>query len=199
MSPTIRTVVIPVSDLEAAKAVYTALLDAPHTDEAYYVGYDVNGFEVGLAPDDPAGGPVAYADVEDLDATRASLLALVRPSAVPHVKSRPRCGSACSPTPTATRSAYAAGSGSWRGPPPSREGELNDAASSPQADGEAERRAVPDDIGQDEDRRYVPPGQSRASDLTPRRRFAPARASRPPITRARVERALGKPGAARSL
>jgi predicted enzyme related to lactoylglutathione lyase len=75
MSPTIRTLVIPVSDLEAAKAVYTALLDAPHTDEAYYVGYDVNGFEVGLAPDDPASGPVAYADVEDLDATRASLLA----------------------------------------------------------------------------------------------------------------------------
>ena len=57
MSPTIRTLVIPVSDLEAAKAVYTALLDAPHTDQAYYVGYDVDGFEVGLAPDDPAGGP----------------------------------------------------------------------------------------------------------------------------------------------
>jgi len=75
MSPTIRTLVIPVSDLEAAKAVYTALLDAPHTDEAYYVGYDVDGFEVGLAPDDAAGGPVAYADVEDLDAARASLLA----------------------------------------------------------------------------------------------------------------------------
>ena len=71
----IKTVLHPVSDLEAAKAVYTALLDAPHTDEAYYVGYDVDGFEVGLAPDDPAGGPVAYADVEDLDAARASLLA----------------------------------------------------------------------------------------------------------------------------
>ena len=75
MTATIRSLVIPVSDLEAAKAVYTALLDAPHTDEAYYVGYDVDGFEVGLAPDDPAGGPVAYADVEDLDAARASLLA----------------------------------------------------------------------------------------------------------------------------
>ena len=57
MSPTIRTLVIQVSDPEAAKAVYTALLDAPHTDEAYYVGYDVDGFEVGLAPDAPAGGP----------------------------------------------------------------------------------------------------------------------------------------------
>jgi extradiol dioxygenase family protein len=31
MSPTIRSLVIPVSDLDAAKAVYTALLGAPHT------------------------------------------------------------------------------------------------------------------------------------------------------------------------
>lgn len=75
MSPTIRTLVIPVSDLAAAKAVYTALLGDPHTDEAYYVGYDVDGFELGLNPGDGAGGPVAYADVEDLDATHATLLA----------------------------------------------------------------------------------------------------------------------------
>jgi predicted enzyme related to lactoylglutathione lyase len=75
MSPTIRSLVIPVSDLDTAKAVYTALLGAPHTDQPYYVGYNVDGFEVSLAPGDVAGGPVAYADVEDLDATRATLLA----------------------------------------------------------------------------------------------------------------------------
>jgi predicted enzyme related to lactoylglutathione lyase len=76
MSPTIRSLVIPVSDLDAAKAVYTALLGAPHTDQPYYVGYNVDGFEVALNPgDDGSGGPVAYADVEDLDATRATLLA----------------------------------------------------------------------------------------------------------------------------
>ena len=75
MSPTIRSLVIPVSDLDAAKAVYTALLGAPHTDQPYYVGYDVDGFEVSLTPGDAAGGPVAYADVDDLDATRATLLA----------------------------------------------------------------------------------------------------------------------------
>jgi predicted enzyme related to lactoylglutathione lyase len=75
MGPTIRSLVIPVSDPDAAKAVYTALLGAPHTDQPYYVGYNVDGFEVGLAPGDVAGGPVAYADVEDLDATRATLLA----------------------------------------------------------------------------------------------------------------------------
>ena len=75
MSPKIRSLVIPVSDLDAAKAVYTALLGTPHTDQPYYVGYNVDGFEVGLAPGEAAGGPVAYADVEDLDATRATLLA----------------------------------------------------------------------------------------------------------------------------
>ena len=75
MSPAIRSLVIPVSDLGAAKAVYTALLGTPHTDESYYVGYNVDGFEVALAPGDVSGGPVAFADVDDLDATRETLLA----------------------------------------------------------------------------------------------------------------------------
>lgn len=75
MSPTISSLVIPVSDLDATKAVYTALLGSPHTDEAYYVGYNVNGFEVALNPAGAGGGPVAYADVDDLDATRETLLA----------------------------------------------------------------------------------------------------------------------------
>jgi predicted enzyme related to lactoylglutathione lyase len=76
MSATIRSLVVPVSDLDASKAIYTALFGAPHTDQPYYVGYSVDGFEVSLAPQgDLGGGPVAYADVEDLDAVRAGLLA----------------------------------------------------------------------------------------------------------------------------
>jgi predicted enzyme related to lactoylglutathione lyase len=74
MSSNIRSLVIPVSDINAAKSVYTTLLGEPHTDQSYYVGYNVDGFEVALAPGDVSGGPVAYADVEDLDATRATLL-----------------------------------------------------------------------------------------------------------------------------
>jgi predicted enzyme related to lactoylglutathione lyase len=76
VSPTIRSLVIPVSDLDAAKAVYSALLGAPHTDGSYYVGYNVDGFEVGLNPAGGGGGPVAFADVEDLDAARETLLAV---------------------------------------------------------------------------------------------------------------------------
>lgn len=77
----IRSVVVPVSDLDAAKQVYAALLGAPHTDQPYYVGFDVDGFEVSLAPTRGArgtggvDGPVAYVDVDDLDAARATLLA----------------------------------------------------------------------------------------------------------------------------
>jgi predicted enzyme related to lactoylglutathione lyase len=74
MSPTIRSLVVPVSDLDAAKPIYTALFGAPHTDQPYYVGYNVDGFEVSLAPGEETGGPVAYADVDDLDGTRTTLL-----------------------------------------------------------------------------------------------------------------------------
>jgi catechol 2,3-dioxygenase-like lactoylglutathione lyase family enzyme len=74
MSHAIRSLVVPVSDLNAAKAVYTALLGNPHTDESYYVGYNVDGFEVALAPGDVSGGPVTNVDVDDLDATRTTLL-----------------------------------------------------------------------------------------------------------------------------
>jgi predicted enzyme related to lactoylglutathione lyase len=75
MSPTIRSLVVPVTDLEAAKSVYGALYGTPHTDQPYYVGYNVDGFEVALAPGGNAGGPVTYADVDDLDAAREALLA----------------------------------------------------------------------------------------------------------------------------
>ncbi|MEY9863216.1 putative enzyme related to lactoylglutathione lyase [Catenulispora sp. EB89] len=74
MTTAIRSQVIPVSDLEAAKALYTALFGAPHTDTPYYVGYNVDGFEVALAPGNVQGGPVAYVDVDDLDGTRETLL-----------------------------------------------------------------------------------------------------------------------------
>jgi predicted enzyme related to lactoylglutathione lyase len=83
MSPRISSLVVPVSDLDAAKAVYGALLGTPHTDTAYYVGYDVGGFEVSLAPGQDTGGPVAYADVDDLDGARETLLAAGATERVP--------------------------------------------------------------------------------------------------------------------
>ena len=75
MNPSFKSLVIPVSDLAAAKAIYNVLLGDPHTDEPYYVGYNVEGFEVALAPGDPSGGPVAFTDVDDLDGARDALVA----------------------------------------------------------------------------------------------------------------------------
>ncbi|WP_433088358.1 VOC family protein [Dactylosporangium sp. CA-052675] len=66
----IKTVLHPVSDLEKAKAVYTALLGLePQHDSAYYVGYDVAGQHIGLVPNrGPQGetAPVAYWHVSDI-------------------------------------------------------------------------------------------------------------------------------------
>ena len=75
----IKTVLCPVSDLPAAKAVYAALLGVgPGTDTPYYVGFDVDGQHIGLVPD---GGPqhmttpVCYWHVSDIEAKLAELTA----------------------------------------------------------------------------------------------------------------------------
>ncbi|GGM73875.1 VOC family protein [Dactylosporangium sucinum] len=75
----IKTVLHPVSDLEAAKRVYTALLGAePTADSAYYVGYDVGGQHIGLVPSGGPQGmtsPVAYWHVTDIEAKLAEVTA----------------------------------------------------------------------------------------------------------------------------
>ena len=53
--PDIKTVLYPVKDLTAAKAVFGALLGTdPVADEPYYVGYQVGEMHIGL---NPAGTP----------------------------------------------------------------------------------------------------------------------------------------------
>jgi predicted enzyme related to lactoylglutathione lyase len=75
----IKIVLHPVSDLEKAKAVYTALLGLPpQADSSYYVGYEAGGQHVGLVP---GGGPqsmtspVAYWQVSDIKAKLAEVTA----------------------------------------------------------------------------------------------------------------------------
>ena len=75
----IKTVLHPVTDLAKAKAVYAALLGIePQSDSSYYVGFDVEGQQIGLVP---AGGPqdmtspVAYWHVSDIEAKLAEVTA----------------------------------------------------------------------------------------------------------------------------
>jgi predicted enzyme related to lactoylglutathione lyase len=75
----IRTILHPVEDLTAAKAVYTALLGvSPQIDSPYYVGFDVEGQHIGLVPAGGAQGmtsPVAYLHVPDIEARIAAVTA----------------------------------------------------------------------------------------------------------------------------
>ena len=72
-----RTVIYPASDLQAAKKFFTKLLGVePYFDEAFYVGYTVEGYELGLDPDaDSSAGAVTYWGVGDAEAALAWLLA----------------------------------------------------------------------------------------------------------------------------
>jgi predicted enzyme related to lactoylglutathione lyase len=80
-SPTlgIKTVLHPVSDLAAAKAVYAALLGVPpQTDESYYVGFEAAGQHIGLVPGGGPQGmtsPVDYWHVPDIEAKLAEVTA----------------------------------------------------------------------------------------------------------------------------
>ena len=78
MTSGMKTVIYPVKDIAAAKPVYATLLGvAPVMDEAYYVGFDVDGQHVGL---DPSGhgkgmtGPIGYWHVDDINASLEALL-----------------------------------------------------------------------------------------------------------------------------
>ena len=75
----IKTVLHPVTDLEKAKPVYTALLGAaPTADAPYYVGFDVAGQHIGLVPNGREQGmtsPVAYWHVSDIEAKLAEVTA----------------------------------------------------------------------------------------------------------------------------
>ena len=75
----IKTVLHPVSDLEAAKPVYAALTGiAPQADASYYVGFEAEGQHIGLVPNGAQQGmtsPVAYWHVPDIEAKLAEVTA----------------------------------------------------------------------------------------------------------------------------
>ncbi|HEV7958615.1 MAG TPA: hypothetical protein VGP11_04045, partial [Acidimicrobiales bacterium] len=68
-----KTVLYPVEDLDKAKATFSTLFGfEPHVDSPYYVGFSVDGDEIGLLPDGPnqgMTGPVPFFDVDDIAAT----------------------------------------------------------------------------------------------------------------------------------
>jgi len=78
MTSGVGTIIFPVTDLAAAKAVFTELLGVdPAAEFPYYVGFDAPGQHVGL---DPNGhkqgmtGPTMYWHVDDIESAVAGLL-----------------------------------------------------------------------------------------------------------------------------
>jgi predicted enzyme related to lactoylglutathione lyase len=78
----LRSAIYPVPDLPRARQWYSEWLGiAPYFDEPFYVGFDVEGFELGLHPEEGGhhaghAGGVPYWKVPDLDAEWSKLLAL---------------------------------------------------------------------------------------------------------------------------
>ncbi len=78
MNQGIRTIIYPVKDIAKAKALFSKLLGKePYADQPYYVGYKVEGQDIGLDPNGhKAGmtGPVGYYHVDDIKKSLQLLL-----------------------------------------------------------------------------------------------------------------------------
>ena len=78
MNQGIKTIIYPVKDIAAAKALFRKLLGVePYADEAYYVGFRVADQEIGLDPNGHSKGmtgPVGYYHVSDIKKTLQLLL-----------------------------------------------------------------------------------------------------------------------------
>ncbi len=75
----LRTAIYPVTDLARARAWYQQMLGvAPYFDEAYYVGFSVGGFELGLLPDGTPGtsGPQPLWGIENAEREFQRLISL---------------------------------------------------------------------------------------------------------------------------
>ena len=78
----LRSVIYQVDDLATARAFYAAALGIePYFDQPFYVGFDIDGQELGLHPDvsviQPGpGGSIAYWRVDDLVASWRHLVSI---------------------------------------------------------------------------------------------------------------------------
>jgi predicted enzyme related to lactoylglutathione lyase len=78
MNEGVKTIIYPVRDLARAKTLFGALLERePVHDAPYYVGFKVEGQDVGLDPNGHSQGmtgPLSYFHVDDLKKTLKALL-----------------------------------------------------------------------------------------------------------------------------
>ena len=68
----LRTVIYHVNDIDKAKEWYSKITGIqPYFDQPFYVGFDINGFELGLDPDNnkikQGNNSIAYWSVDDIE------------------------------------------------------------------------------------------------------------------------------------
>lgn len=87
----LRTVIYKVPDLEKAKTWYREAFETkPYFDEAFYVGFNIGGYELGLDPDGYTGdqnkaNAVAYWGTENIQETFDRFIQLgATPVEIPH-------------------------------------------------------------------------------------------------------------------
>ena len=75
----LRTVIYPAVDLAAARAWWVSFLrQEPYFDQPFYIGFEVEGYELGLLPDaDPVDGVLTYWGVDDAEAAAVAAGATV--------------------------------------------------------------------------------------------------------------------------
>ncbi len=75
----LRTCIYKVSDLAAAKEWYTKVFGvAPYFDEVFYVGFTIQGYELGLQPEESVKGDnvATFWGVEDIETEYKRFLSL---------------------------------------------------------------------------------------------------------------------------
>ncbi len=77
----LRTVIYKVADMQAAKTWYTKAFETtPYFDETFYIGFNIDGYELGLQPTDlnttQVDNVVAYWAADDVPAAYDRLISL---------------------------------------------------------------------------------------------------------------------------
>ena len=76
MASGVSTIIFPAADLAGSTRLFRALLGVePVMEESYYVGFRVDGQDIGLDPRGSVGtGPISYWEVDDIEKSRQQLL-----------------------------------------------------------------------------------------------------------------------------
>jgi predicted enzyme related to lactoylglutathione lyase len=78
MTEGVKTIIYPVKDLAQARTLYGKLLNVePYMVAPYYVGFSIEGQDIGLDPNGHSqgmSGPVAYWHVDDIEKSLQNLL-----------------------------------------------------------------------------------------------------------------------------